>query len=201
MKLLRLTGVLAAIVLSALALGACGGDDEEPATSGASASGTSGNEIDRAFAGDMIPHHESAIEMAEIAVENAESDFVKQLADDIIAAQQREIETLTRIDGKLETEGVEAGDLGAGHMEATDMATLRDADPFDRAFVDMMVPHHQSAIEMAQVELEKGENPELKALAQEIIDAQQREIDEMNEFREKEYGEPVPDDGVEDMGH
>ena len=200
-KLLRLLPVL---VVLAVSLAACGGDDDGSASSGDHESmghttGTSmaGAEIDRAFVAAMIPHHESAIEMAEIAKEQGESDFVKQLADDIISAQESEIETLTRVDGELESKDVEVGDLGVPeHMQGMedDPAELRDADPFDRMFVDMMVPHHEGAIEMAKVELEKGENEELKSLAQDIVDAQQREIDEMNEFREKEYGAPVSDD-------
>lgn len=48
---------------------------------------------------------------------------------------------------------------------------------FDQMFIDMMVPHHQSAIEMAQIELQQGENPELKAMAESMIQSQQAEID------------------------
>ena len=60
-----------------------------------------------------------------------------------------------------------------------DPAMLADADPFDAEFIDMMVPHHEGAVAMAKAELIRGADPELKALAQDIIDAQQREISEM----------------------
>ena len=203
MKPLRLLSLLAVLVLASGVAG-CGGDDDEVASSGDQAAmdgetSSTAAAVDRAFVAGMIPHHESAIEMAEIALDEGDSQFVKQLAEDIVAAQQVEIETLTRIDAQLEADGVEVGDLGMPEdMQGMDMAPaeLRGADPFDRAFVDMMVPHHAGAIEMAKAELENGENAELKQLAQEIIDAQQREIDEMNDFREKEYGAPVSQDGT-----
>lgn len=63
-----------------------------------------------------------------------------------------------------------------------DPSMLKDADPFDPAFIDMMIPHHEGAIEMAKVELDKGADPKLKALAEDIIDAQEREISEMKEY-------------------
>lgn len=52
-----------------------------------------------------------------------------------------------------------------------DMTSLGTARPFDRAFIDMMIPHHQGAVRMAQAELAKGNNPKLRALAQRIINA------------------------------
>ena len=62
-----------------------------------------------------------------------------------------------------------------------DMSMLETAENFDEEFMTMMVEHHTSAIEMAGMELDKGADPELKALAQDVIDAQQREIDAMRE--------------------
>jgi uncharacterized protein (DUF305 family) len=65
---------------------------------------------------------------------------------------------------------------------------LRDAKPFDREFIDMMIPHHEGAVTMAKEELEKGDNPTLRKLAEDIIAAQNREIAQMREWREKWYG-------------
>jgi len=200
MSLLRLLSVVVLVLIGTSTVAACG-EDEETASSGDQAAAGDGAAVDRAFVAAMIPHHESAIEMAEIAQERGESRFVEDLAADIVEAQSSEIETLRRVDAELEAAGVEPGDLGVESMQGmegmegmeSDPAELRDADPFDKAFVDMMVPHHRSAIEMAKAELEKGENAELKAIARDIVEAQQREIDEMNAFREKEYGAPVPD--------
>ena len=188
----RIMMLMLALVLGGSLLAACGGDGGESGQP--AASGVAGNGIDRAFVADMIPHHESAVEMAKVAEERGESGFVKGLAKDIIATQNAEITTMRSIDEQLKD--VEVGDLGvADHMKGmdADMAELEKADPFDQAFIDMMVPHHLGAIEMAKVQLDKGENPELKKLAQAIIDAQQREIDQMNDHREEAFGAPVPE--------
>ena len=169
--------ILSALLAAAtLALAACGDDDS--GDSGASR----GNDIDRAFVADMIPHHRAAVEMASIAQRRGESAFVKGLADDIIRTQNAEIATMRSQDEHLEIAGVGKGDLGIDeHMKGMDddPAMLKTAKPFDEAFIEMMVPHHEGAIEMARAELEKGGDQELKALARGIIDAQTREIDEM----------------------
>ncbi|MCQ3972051.1 MAG: DUF305 domain-containing protein [Anaerolineae bacterium] len=59
---------------------------------------------------------------------------------------------------------------------------------FDQMFIDMMVPHHQSAIEMAQIMQQQGENPELKAMAESMIQSQQAEIDQLRQWRQQWYG-------------
>lgn len=179
MRLTIRKGALSALaVAGALAVGSCGDDD----TLSSSASGAGGNGVDRAFVAEMIPHHQSAIEMATIAKQRGESAFVKQLADDIASSQGEEIATMRREDDAIELAGVKRDSLGvADHMKGMDddPAKLKTADPFDPAFIKMMIPHHAGAIEMAEVELAKGEDPELKMLAQDIIDAQQREITAM----------------------
>jgi uncharacterized protein (DUF305 family) len=197
--------LLAAVAAAAaLAVAGCGSDDSEPAaggeqnghaTSTQTASAASG--VDRAFVAAMIPHHESAVEMAQIAQQRGESGFVKQLADDIIRTQNAEIATMRREDGALAKEGAKPGDLGVPEdMRGMDhdISMLEKADPFDPAFLEMMIPHHEGAITMAKAELAKGADPELKQLAQEIITAQQREIDEMRPRLGDDSG-----DGTDDM--
>jgi uncharacterized protein (DUF305 family) len=185
-------GLLA--VAAALTIAACGGDDDE---------GANGNETDRAFVAGMIPHHESAIDMAGVAQERGQSQFVRQLADDIVAAQSEEIGVMKRLDGQLAAEGVEVGDLGVPeHLTGMDedMAALESARSFDRVFIDMMIAHHQGAIRQARVETEEGENDQLVALAHAIIEAQSREIRAMNEHRAEEFGEASPAGGVPPEG-
>ncbi len=76
------------------------------------------------------------------------------------------------------------------------MTSLGSAKPFDRAFIDMMIPHHQGAVRMAQAELAKGKNPKLRALAHRIVTAQDREIGQMNQWRAKWYGAASPAGGI-----
>jgi Domain of unknown function (DUF305) len=68
-----------------------------------------------------------------------------------------------------------------------DMAAAPTGD-IDRDFVAMMVPHHQGAIDMAQIILRYGKNEQLKRLAQEIIVTQQQEIAAMK----LAVGDPLP---------
>ncbi len=160
----------------ALAAGACGGDDEQPPAAQA------GNGTDAAFASEMIPHHQSAVLMAQVAAERAESRFVAELAADIRRTQTQEIAVLRRERQALA--GVEPAALpGAEHGDAMheDAHALQDADPFDRRFLEQMIPHHESAIEMAEAELAAGRDPELRELAKAIAAAQRREIDSMRE--------------------
>ncbi len=66
---------------------------------------------------------------------------------------------------------------------------LAHSKPFDRAFIDAMIPHHQSAIEMAQVASNKSKNPKIKELAENIVSAQKREIEQMKQWRREWYPE------------
>ena len=196
----RLIPLLLILTLSLL-LAACGGDDEETSADGGGSlsanQSASGNGIDLAFAKMMIPHHQSAIDMAKLAQEKGESMFIQNLADDIIAAQKEEITVLTQGVKDLEAAGVEEGDLGlADHETGMDanLDELREANPFDRAFIDMMVPHHRGAITMAKVEVQKGKEPALLAVAENILTTQQVEIDAMNEHRKENFGGEVPEE-------
>jgi uncharacterized protein (DUF305 family) len=166
----------ALIVAGGLAVAACGSDDE-------STPAAAGNGTDRAFVAAMIPHHEDAVKMAAIARSRGESAFVKDLADDIQRTQTDEIVLMRKEDAELAKAGVSVGKLDvAEHMVMDeDPRMLQNADPFDAAFIKMMIPHHEGAVEMAQEQLDKGEDPELKELAQNIVDAQKREIDAMLE--------------------
>lgn len=56
---------------------------------------------------------------------------------------------------------------------------------FDKAFIDDMIPHHQGAVEMAKLVLTSTDRPELKKMAQEIIDAQTKEINMMQEWQKE----------------
>lgn len=149
-----------------------------------------GKYSDKAFIDAMVPHHQGAIDMAEIALKNAEHVEIKQLSENIVSTQRAEIKELKSI--KKEEFGsseVPTG-MSAREMEAmgmTDPAELTNKDPFDKAFIDAMIPHHRSAISMAQVALEDSDNPEIREIARNIVSAQKREIAQMQEWRTEWY--------------
>lgn len=151
------------------------------------------NDADTEFAQMMIVHHEGAVEMAELAIEKADSDEVRSLGERIAAAQQPEIDLMS---GWLEAWGEEApddADMGAmdhGDMEMdgldqeevmAELADLEGAD-FDKRFLELMVDHHQGAIDMAEELQDEGESTEARQLAETIIGDQTEEIAEMQEL-------------------
>lgn len=196
----RKTTALASLVLAALlSLAACGGDDSSPGVSSddssAGASNAAFNDADVAFATQMIPHHQQAVEMAELAADRAENPEVRQLAEDIEGAQEPEIQTMTQW---LEdwgqgtpSDSMDHGDMGHGDsgempgmMDESEMTRLEESDvaAFDQMFVQMMIEHHEGAIEMARDEQANGKNPEVVALAKKIESDQQAEIAKMRGF-------------------
>jgi uncharacterized protein (DUF305 family) len=193
------TKPLALLAAATLATGvvACG-DDES--------TGAPGNATDRAFVEAMVPHHRSAVDMAEVARRRTKRAAIKKLAEKIIATQTEEIQRMQTVNEALDAAGVDPGKLGtAPHEMGMDMdaAMLKEAKPFDREFIDAMIAHHQGAIRMARVELDKGESPGLRSLAEAIVDAQSMEIDQMNTWRVDWFGSLSPAGGVpaEDDDH
>jgi len=159
-------------------------------------------ETDGAFIAGMIPHHQMAIEMAEMAQERAKHPEIEEMAGAVIEAQSEEIDELSAIHEDLFGEPVAQGDHGTLGLPASEMgmdmemSMLEDAKRFDQMFIDMMVPHHQGAIRMARIELAEGEDSRLQELSTAIIDAQSREIEQMNEWRAMWYGSPSAAGGV-----
>jgi len=189
---------IAAGLALAAALTACGSSD--PSDTSGSASG--GSTADVSFAQLMIPHHQQAVEMADLALAQASSDQVKQLATQIKSAQDPEIAQMTgwleewgeptampgSEDGGMEGmdhSGMDMGGVSAsGMMTAEDMASLGEARgaEFDRMWLSMMIAHHQGAITMAQQVLETTSDSRVKSLADAIIDGQTKEIDTMKQL-------------------
>jgi len=191
-----------ALVAGVLLVAGCGDDNNSGSSPAARA-----NPVDRAFARQMTAHHQSAVQMAQIAQRRGSSAFVKRLADDIVRTQTAEISTLRDSDRRLKAAGVSVGSLGVPeHMMGMDddPASLKTAKAFDRAFLKMMIPHHEGAIEMTNAEHEKGKDPQLKTLAQKITTAQQREIAEMRNHLDDRGGRrmdgPTDDHGAEHPG-
>ncbi len=212
------SAILASMLL-ALVLAACGGSTTEPASSPPSSSppsvttaspepsaatsmpgmehmGSSSMETgtldDQQFIAMMIPHHQMAIDMAKIALEQAEHTELKQAAQNIITTQQREIDQMTAWQHEWfggATPSASAP-LTASQMGMDmDMNALKTAEPFDKAFIDGMIPHHEGAITMAKAVLATTQRPEIKNLANQIITAQEEEISQMREWRTAWYGQ------------
>jgi uncharacterized protein (DUF305 family) len=151
-----------------------------------------GRYSDRAFIDAMVPHHQGAVEMAEVALENAEHREIRDLAEDIISAQEAEIEELRSIKKEeYGTSQIPSG-MSQAEMEAmgmTEPGMLAQQRSFDKAFIDAMIPHHESAIEMASVALEESDNARIREIAGAIVDAQEREIALMQDWRQEWYPE------------
>ena len=162
--------------------------------------------FDAQFIDMMVPHHQGAVEMAKVAQQRAEHPEIAQMAEAIITAQEGEISQMKawRLDwfGSDETPPMErmpmvpgmgnghAAHSGSGTMDmAADVEALRTApDPFDKAFIEAMIPHHQSAIDAAKAAELRAERAEIKGLAQAVITDQQREIEQMQRWLAAWYG-------------
>lgn len=182
---------IALLLLAALAsfgLVACGGESTGSTAAGSSSTASDHNEADVMFAQMMIPHHQQAVEMADLADSRAQNPQVKALAAKIRGAQAPEIQTMT---GWLTSWGQSAtmsgGGHGSGHGGSTGMMTPEDMQKlmgatgaeFDRMFLTMMTEHHKSAITMAQDEQQNGQFAPAKELATQIVTTQQTEVTEM----------------------
>ncbi len=150
-------------------------------------------QIDSHFIEQMIPHHEDAITMANLALTRAEHQEIKMLGSDIIKTQSDEIDQMK--DWYKSWFGNEVPDVsssmghGMGMMmhggmmgNETDVKTLENSQPFDKEFIEQMIPHHQMAVMMAQMLSRSTNRPEMKQLAENIISAQTKEINQMREW-------------------
>ena len=153
--------------------------------------------FDQQFIDMMVPHHEGAVEMAKVAATRAERPEIKQLAEAIVRDQTREVGEMKGWRkawyGSDQTPGWEKMPMlpemktPMGNM-ADDVRRLQAASPADRAFIDMMIPHHEAAVEAAQIAQQRAERAEIRQLAQGVIDAQTREIAQMKAWRKAWYG-------------
>jgi uncharacterized protein (DUF305 family) len=184
-----------AVLTAGVALAGCSGNSSghdmsgtTTSTGAAAAPAGDQNYADIKFAQDMIPHHAGAIEMAKLAQGRTSNTKVLDLASRIEKAQDPEIKTMTEwlkswgADGPtMSMPGMDHGTSMPGMMTSAEMTSLQQAKDaaFDRMFLEMMIKHHQGAIDMANTELQQGKNADAKKLAQAIITAQQTEITEM----------------------
>ncbi|BAZ21361.1 hypothetical protein NIES4073_22390 [Kalymmatonema gypsitolerans NIES-4073] len=159
-------------------------------------------DYDLRFIDGMTPHHQGAVEMAKEAQQKSKRPEIKNLAGEIIKAQNKEIAELkqwrtawypkapgtptawhTQMNHTMAMSPEQSKamrmdmDLGAGDAE------------FDLRFINAMIPHHEGAVTMAQDALSKSKRPEIKKLAQSIISSQQKEIEQMKQWRQAWYNQ------------
>ena len=162
--------------------------------------------VDQHFIEMMIPHHQDAIAMADLAFSRAQRPEVKKIADAIKKDQTREIQEMRTWykqwygkevpshsmndmgmmgDHHNQGQGTVMMGLGEGMMSmTTDLDALKKAPDFDKEFVRQMLPHHQIAVRMAQMVSERASHPEIRTLAQSIITSQSAEIAQMQGWQQ-----------------
>lgn len=151
--------------------------------------GVQANDADVAFAQGMIAHHEGAVDMAEVQLKYGKDEDMRKLATDIIAAQEAEIKQMENwLEANPDTEeqdytkGMHKAyfdSMNSFHEHMMQGVLSEDAD---MAFAKGMLPHHQGAVAMAEVQIKYGKDKQMRKLAQDIIDAQKSEIDLMQNW-------------------
>lgn len=195
-RTLALIGTSAALLVALAACGSSTAGSTSGAGTGAAASvaaAADASAADISFAQLMIPHHQQAVEMADLALARETSLDVRQLAEQIKGAQDPEIQLMS---GWLEEWGAPmkmgddhgSHDMGgmtmSGMMTDEEMQALEDATgtDFDRMWLEMMIAHHEGAISMADEVKAGSTNADVIALADAVIAGQTEEIDTMTEL-------------------
>ena len=148
------------------------------------------NADDVAFATNMVPHHQQAVELSALVPDRSTNQQLIALAAQISAAQQPEINVMKVFLVQWnENPDTNAGHSGHGNTmqgmvdEAT-MSKLKSLNgaEFDKLWLESMIGHHQGAVEMAKAEIANGDNVDAKALAQNIVTTQEAEIGQMKQM-------------------
>jgi uncharacterized protein (DUF305 family) len=169
---------------------------------------------DKMFIEQMIPHHQDAVDMAQLALEKSKRDEIKKLSSEIIKAQNTEIEAMTKWYKEWYKADVPKAGMGKGGMMnkdgntrhrqmmemgmmnssggmmmnmKMDLNALKNSPDFDKSFIEMMVKHHAMAVMMSGMIIDSKRN-ELRKLAREISSTQATEIEQMIQLYIKWYG-------------
>jgi len=149
---------------------------------------------DHDFAHHMLEHHRGAVAMADIELRDGKDATMRQMAEKIKADQQKEIAELEAVATRLDNAPTnykpqDPADPFTSKMKESMEGMMTNmpkpvADP-DMNFNMLMMVHHQSAVDMAQAELAHGKDTKLKEMAQQMIDAQQKEIQQFKDWHAK----------------
>jgi uncharacterized protein (DUF305 family) len=163
-------------------------------------------EIDRLYIDMMIPHHQSIIALSQAALPHLQDERLRALAQRVIEAQSAEIAELggyrEQWYGSAEPQPLDEHammQLAPGATKPMDemmremdavgqVAEFCAAPDADLAFIELTIPHHASAVIASEAVLAQAVHPEMRDFAQRVIDAQQREIDELEAIRDELYG-------------
>jgi uncharacterized protein (DUF305 family) len=164
-------------------------------------------EFDLMYIDMMIPHHESIIALATVAVNELEDPRLIEIAEAVITAQTAENEEMQRLRDEwypgaepVSMDMMMQGMPGMGDMMAMEqqmsaeyqVATFCAAEDKDLAFIDLAIPHHRMAIVASEAALTQAVHPELVAIAEDVIAAQEAEIVELEAIRAELTGEATP---------
>lgn len=152
-----------------------------------------GETYDRNFIANMIAHHQGAVDMAKLALANAKHQELKDMANDIVTAQEKEIADMLawqKAWGYPPTSAEDMQDHSAmGMMDdmagMTAQLTGKTGDDFDKTFLEQMILHHQSAIDMAAPGEKNASRQEVKDLTAAIVKAQSKEIAQMQTWQKE----------------
>ncbi len=142
-----------------------------------------GEYSDERFIDAMAPHYQGAVDMARVALVNAEHPEIRQLAENVISSQEAEIEELRSIREEQFGDPEIPAEMSPEEMQMMSAmenpGDLEREESFDQAFIDAMIPHHESAIEMAEVANEETSNPRIKDLTRRVTEVQEVEMEQM----------------------
>ena len=185
MKCSRLVAVLAITATAVLPASGCVviAGPESSTNQGQASSEYSANDL--MFAQMMIPHHEQAVELSELALEVSTSDAIRDLATRIRDGQAPEVDLMqgwldsVGVGSMMEAHSMEGHGM-SGMVSEEDFDTLRslESPEFDRLFLELMIAHHEGALDMVEM-ISESENSEVSALATAIVEVQTSEIEEM----------------------
>jgi uncharacterized protein (DUF305 family) len=151
----------------------------------------------------MIPHHQGAIAMSDLAQSRARRPEIKALAQRIIASQSREITQMRQWYRQWYGSDVPSWGIGTGYGMGmgmgrgmgwgmpgfgTSLDALRSAPDFDRAFIEQMIPHHRMGVMMASHAQWNTQHPQLRELEEAMVRVQSQEIEQMAQWYQQWYG-------------
>jgi uncharacterized protein (DUF305 family) len=169
--------------------------DEEAASTSDTYTALQGDAFDEQYIAGMFAHHEGAVNMSEKALAFAGKQEIKDLANDIVQSQSREMTTLLDWQEKWGYErtynGGHNGHTGGGAAMADDMIGMQDSlegkegKEFDVIFLKQMIIHHTQAIDMSKPAATNAKRDEIKTFAHNVITAQEKEIQLMKQWQQE----------------